>query len=78
MVKFPLVVTVQKTIIDVISVSVEAENVEDATEKAMRVAKEYPSPHEVDGIKYCYVENRSYDNVVILDVENKEDFNGPD
>lgn len=73
---FPLVATVERTVVDTISLRVEAISLDEAAEKAKQVVEKLPNAHEVDGVDYCYVENRVNKDAVTLSVELNIDAAG--
>lgn len=66
--KFKLVGVVDRTVTDVISLTIEAEDHSEAFEKAREVLRKYPEKHEVQGVPFCYVDSREWDEPELLDL----------
>lgn len=75
--EYSLVGRTKRTVVDTVSLKVIAVSREDAKEKARLVLEQYPDAHEVDGVSYCYIENRENGEPEVLSVEvDMEDLNG--
>lgn len=66
--KYPLIATVDRTVTDVIRMSVEADDENEAYLIARRVLEKFPQPHSEEGVVFCYVENRHYHEPDLVDI----------
>ena len=64
-------VTVERTVVDTINLSVEAEDETEAYKTIQKAVKQFPAPLENDKIKHMYVENRETISSQLLDLERK-------
>lgn len=74
--KYPLVAVVDRTVTDIISLTVEAESESAAYEIAGRVLEKFPHPHNEEGVSFCFVEQRKYHDPELMDLRdqlNEED-----
>ncbi len=55
---FPLAAVTTRQVTDTLQLKVAAETLEEARNKAMEVLRYYPSPHNVEGVDRCYINNR--------------------
>lgn len=72
MYKFQLLAQVKHRITDVLTLTVEAENEEEAFAKAKDALEVFPRPCESDDIPYCYIEHRTFDDTEVVSIENME------
>lgn len=56
--KYKLIATVFRQVTDTILLSVDASDKDEAYGKARQVLEKYPEGHDVDGVPFCFVENR--------------------
>lgn len=61
--------TVKRTVIDTVSISVEADNDMEARETVKDALVVFPQPLSDNDVKYCYVENREPNTVRLIDLE---------
>lgn len=66
--KFPLTAIVSRTVIDTVSIDVEADTEEQATEVARKVLKVFPRAYDQDGVTYCYIEHRDNAHGEVLEI----------
>lgn len=71
--KFALEATIKRVVIDTVSLHVEADNEDEAYEKARQTLSVFPDPVDVDGIPYCYIENRENCEAEIINIKEEED-----
>lgn len=71
--KFHLLARVKHTVTDVVTLTVEAENEAEAFDKAKEALLVYPRPHDVEGIPYCYIEHRVFNDTQLEDLQNMEE-----
>ncbi len=74
--QFHMAATTIRAITDIVSLSVEAEDLTEAMTKAELVLDNFPNPHTVEGVSYVYVDHRDYGDVAIMDlkeIEQEED-----
>jgi len=72
--RFPLVATVQRVVTDTITLIVEADNEFEAFVKAEDVLESFPENHIIDGVPYCYIEDREYNDNTVLKIEIQEEY----
>lgn len=70
--KYKLQALVRRTVIDTISLDVEAKSPDEALSKATRVLESFPSEHSVEGCSYAYIENRQNQDSEVLEIESRE------
>ncbi len=74
MARFPLVAEVRREVLDNVSLTVEADSFQEALEKAARALEEFPEAVTVEGIKYCYIDNRMYLDNTVIGIEEDRSF----
>lgn len=67
--KYPFKATVQRVVTDEITIVVEADSEQEASDKAHDVLLVYPGGHIVEGVGYCYVENRHNGDASVISLE---------
>lgn len=73
--KFHLLARLNHRITDVVTLTVEAENQSDAFAKAKRALSTFPVT-EVEGIPYCYIEHRYFNETEVAHIEDMEEDDG--
>jgi hypothetical protein len=74
--KFQLLGRVKHSITDVVTMTVEADSEEEAMNKARRVLELFPRPHTENGVPYCYIEHRVYNDTEVEHLENMQSDDG--
>lgn len=69
MAKYRFVGTVFRQVTDTISVVVECDDELEAYNKARTVLEDFPKPHDVEGVPFCFVENRELHEPHLLDLQ---------
>lgn len=69
--RFPLTASVRRVVIDTVSLRVAARNKEEAHDKAEKALMEFPGPHYVPGVDYCYIENREHKDNEVIEVKDR-------
>jgi hypothetical protein len=67
--KYYLLARVNHKVTDVVTLTVEAESQSAAFEKAKQVLEIFPRPQDMEGVPYCYIEHRYYDNTEVAHIE---------
>lgn len=73
MYRFPLVATVTRRVTDTVTLIVEADNEFEAFVKAEDALEKFPDAHFEEGIPYCYIEDRTYNDAEVLKIEVDSD-----
>jgi len=66
---------VSRTILDTVLVRVRADSFEEAQDKAEEAVSSHPHV-TVDDIPYCYIEQREYSQSDVLDLTEREYYDG--
>ncbi len=74
--RYFLLAEVKHRITDVITLTVEAESEEEAFAKAKEVLEVFPRPVEQEGVPYCYIENRFFEDTEVTSIENMKKEKG--
>lgn len=62
---------VRRTVIDTVSLVVTAEDTQEGYQLAREVLKVFPDVHGVDGVNYCYIENRENISSTLLEIKKE-------
>lgn len=68
MTKYVFTATVYRTVTDTMSIVVEATDAAEAHQKASQMLGCYPQPHPIEGVPFCFVENRDTGEPHLLDL----------
>ncbi len=62
-----------RAITDTVSLTIEADDLIDASIKSEQVLDVFPAAHNIEGVEYVYVDHRDYGEVIIMDLKQQEE-----
>lgn len=70
--KYTFTGEVKRTVNDTITVAIYADDENEAALKARELLRIFPKPSAVEGVSYCYVENREQEDIDVRSLKGKD------